>query len=57
MLTKCAFYCLTDFGLYSAILEKSGVAVFFICGKNGWTLESGRRIEDAGADGVSEEDE
>ena len=28
MLTKCAFYCLTGFGLYSAILEKSGVAVF-----------------------------
>lgn len=30
MLTKCAFYCLTGFGLYSAILEKSGVAVFCI---------------------------
>jgi len=29
MLTKCAFYCLAGFGLYSAILDKSGVAVSF----------------------------
>jgi len=38
MLTKCAFYCLTGFGLYSAILEKSGVAVFLFKNVKKWLM-------------------